>query len=186
MVMAIESQTTSAIPARMKVGRAALEMRSTTSSPELIERPRSPWRTPLVAPEMAVGRKLGSPDGPMNAAGVGSEPRTVPSVSGLQRPIQRQYWIGMGWSRPHALMNASFCCCVIRGLFANFAWGPPGAASRIPYTTIVMPNSTGIAWIARRITNFIIGVWPHQEDGAKVDTGNTVPRARKLRGPYTR
>src|SRR3954454_7384305 len=184
--MAIESQTTRAMPARMNVGSAAVAIRSTTSSPELIERPRSPCRTPLVAPEIAVGRKLGSPVGPMKAAGVGNEPSIVPSVSGLHSPIQRQYWIGMGWSSPHAFTKASFWDCVIRGLFANFAWGPPGAASRIPYTTTVIPNRTGIAWIARRITNFVIGVWPHQKDGAEWTRDDTPGLVRKLRGPYTR
>ncbi len=56
----------------------------------------------------------------------------MPFVSGLQKPIQRQYWIGIGWSRPQACLNLSRCSWVMRGLFANFAVGPPGAASRIP------------------------------------------------------
>ena len=86
----------------------------------------------MSAPLIAVGRKFGQPEGPMKAAAVGSEPNTTPSVSGLQNPIQRQYWIGMGWSRPQARLNASFCSSVIFGLLANFAVGPPGAASRIP------------------------------------------------------
>ena len=84
----------------------------------------------------------------------------MPSVSGLQKPIHRQYWIGIGWSRPQACLNLSFCSSVIFGLLANFAVGPPGAASRIPYTTMVIPNRTGIAWITRRSTNFVIGVRP--------------------------
>src|SRR4029078_7730470 len=53
--------------------------------------------------------------------------------------------------------NLSRCSWVMRGLFANLAQGPPGAASRIPYTTIVVPNRTGLARSARRSTNFIIG-----------------------------
>src|SRR4051812_33137335 len=141
----------------MNVGRAARTMRSLTFSPELIEYPKSPWSTPFVAPLMSSGRKFGQPVGPRNAAGVGSEPRKVPSVSGLQNPIHRQYWIGIGWSRPQACLNFSRCSSVILGLFANFAVGPPGAASRIPYTTMVIPNRTGIAWSARRITNLAIG-----------------------------
>ena len=61
------------------------------------------------------------------------------------------------------LLELSRCSSVMRGLLANFAVGPPGAASRIPYTTIVIPNSTGIAWSARRSTNLIIGVRPQPE-----------------------
>ena len=49
-----------------------------------------------MAPLKAVGRKFGQPEGPMKAAGVGSEPRNVPLTSGLQKPIHRQYWIGIG------------------------------------------------------------------------------------------
>src|SRR5215203_6585572 len=175
----------------MNVGSAARTMRSLTFSPELMEYPKSPWSTPFVAPLRNSGRKFGSPVGPMNAARVGSEPRNVPSVSGLQKPIQRQYWIGIGWSRPQASLNLSRCSWVMRGLFANLAVGPPGAASRIPYTTIVIPNRTGIAWSARRSTNFIIGGLPQPESvggtPCTAEGGHRVarkvhPRARVAQG----
>ena len=56
----------------------------------------------------------------MNAAGAGMAPEAS-STLGLQKPIQRQYWTGIGWSSPHARLKASFCASVIRGLLANFA-----------------------------------------------------------------
>ena len=77
---------------------------------------------PFVAPLIAFGRKLGQPVGPR---------KSKPSPFASQMPIQRQYWIGIGWSRPHDFMKASFCSFVIRGLLANFAWGPPGASCRM-------------------------------------------------------
>src|SRR3954463_3704714 len=109
--------------ARISVGRAARVIRVITSSPVEIENPKSPWKTPFDAPLMGVGRKFGHSLGPRNIAS--------PSLSGLQMPIQRQYWIGIGWSRPQALRNSSRCCWVIFGLLANLAVGPPGAASRM-------------------------------------------------------
>src|SRR5215218_3295840 len=182
--MAIVSHTTRATPARMNVGRAARTIRSLTFSPESIEYPKSPCRTPFVAPLRNSGRKFGRPVGPTSAAGVGMEPRKVPFVSGLQKPIHRQYCTGIGWSSPQASLNLSRCSWVIRGLFANLAVGPPGAASRMPYTTTVIPNSTGIAWSTRRSTNFIIGGLPQPESGVVL----LVPRraAIGLRGRYTR
>src|SRR3954454_3587193 len=123
MRIATVIQMTKAHEARISVGSAARVMRVMTSSPVEIENPKSPWRTPFDAPLIAVGRKFGQLVGPRNIAN--------PSLSGLQMPIQRQYWIGIGWSRPHALRNSSRCCWVILGLLANLAVGPPGAASRM-------------------------------------------------------
>src|SRR3712207_1259588 len=101
-------QITRAKPARMFVGRAARAIMSETRDPESVEKPRSPWKTPFVAPLIAVGRKLGQPVGPIRATGLGMwstmgpVPMTAGFVLGLQNPIQRQYWTGHGWSRPHA------------------------------------------------------------------------------------
>ena len=72
----------------MNVGRAARVIRPMTGSPESIEYPKSPWKTPFVAPDRGFGRKFGRPLGPMKTPS--------PSPSGLQIPIQRQYWTGIG------------------------------------------------------------------------------------------
>ncbi len=70
------------------MGSAARVITVLTSSPLEIEKPKSPWSTPFVAPLIGVGRKFGHPVSPRNT--------WMPSFSGLQKPIQRQYWTGMG------------------------------------------------------------------------------------------
>src|SRR6476661_9820363 len=109
---------------------------------------------------MPPGRKFGQPVGPSRAAGGGRIPAMLPSAAGLQMPIQRQYWTGMGWSRPHDFLNASRISTVIRGFWANFAVAPPGAARRIAYTAMLMPKRTGTACATRRTTYFVIGSPP--------------------------
>ena len=85
----------------------------------------------MLAPLIACGRILGQPLEPMNAFGAGKIPTSLSSTSGLHAPIQRQYWTGIGWSRPHAFLKCSRSASVTRGLLANRAVGPPGAARRI-------------------------------------------------------
>src|SRR5690349_20977322 len=119
MKIASVIQITKAVLARISVGRAARAIRAETGSPLSTETPKSPWRTPLVAPLIPFGRKFGQPDGPRKAAGGGKIPRSVSETSGLQAPIQRQYWTGIGWSRPQAFLNCSLSSFVTRGLLAK-------------------------------------------------------------------
>ena len=56
-----------------------------------------------------------------------NEPAIVSSTSGLQKPIQRQYWTGIGWSRPQAFLNASCCCLGHPGVVGELRRGPARA-----------------------------------------------------------
>ena len=137
----------------------------------------------------AEGRRAGSsgrPVGPRNAAGVGSEPRNVPSVSGLQKPIQRQYWIGIGWSRPQACLNFSLLGVRDARVVGELRRRAARRGEEDPVDDDRDPEQDGDRLERRRSTNFVIGVRPQPEYRCLGTTGIPLEAAHGLRGRYTR
>ena len=170
----------------MNVGSAARAMRS-------LDLLAGVDRVAQVAVEDAVGgaarasgRKFGSPVGPMKRPASAASRGSCPSVSGLQKPIQRQYWIGIGWSRPQASLELVPLLLGDARVVGELGLGPPGAASRIPYTTIGDPEQDRDRLDARggsRISSS--AVLPQPEDargrGTLHDTAGSARRvARKV------
>ena len=99
----------------------------------------------------------GSWASPSGRGSVGS-----PRRSRSQMPIQRQYWIGIGWSRPQAFMKACLRALRHPGVVGELRLGTArsGEQDDRRHDDRDADQSTGIAWITRLMTYLVIGSAP--------------------------